>query len=77
MVERKNKEVDGYYFDGEKSTTLYKVEDGGMMHEVNTNTNTLVLTVDMLTPESKEELVKEQADKLQLIVDNLRKIGGI
>ena len=81
MVKRKtknnNKEVDGYYYDGKNSTTLYKVKDGSVVHEANTNTNTIKLTVNHLSSQSRIDFLKEQADKLQLIVDNLRKMGGI
>lgn len=77
----KNKQVDGYYWDGVEETTLYKDEDGAIIKETgnsnNTFTDTLVLTPDLLTPESKKKSLEDISNRLQLIVEDLRKLGGI
>jgi hypothetical protein len=32
---KRSKEIDGYYFDGKKSYTLYKNEDGEISYKIN------------------------------------------
>lgn len=77
----KNKQFDGYYWDGVEETTLFKDEDGELIKETgnsnNTFTDTLVLSPDLLTPESKQEAIEDLVNRLQLIVEDLRKLGGI
>lgn len=77
----KNKQIDGYYWDGVEETTLFKDEDGELIKETgnsnNTFTDTLVLSPDLLTPESKQEAIEDLVNRLQLIVEDLRKLGGI
>jgi hypothetical protein len=77
----KNKQIDGYYWDGVEETTLFKDEDGEIIKETgnsnNTFTDTLVLSPDLLTPESKQEAIEDLVNRLQLIVEDLRKLGGI
>ena len=77
----KNKQIDGYYWDGVEETTLSKDEEGELIKETgnsnNTFTDTLVLSPDLLTPESKQEAIEDLVNRLQLIVEDLRKLGGI
>jgi len=63
------KQIDGYYYDGKTSKTIFKDSDGKTTHVK----DPLVLTKEMLTPESKQKLL----DDVQPIVEDLRKIGGI
>ena len=77
MTKTKSKEVDGYYFDGKKTKTLYKAEDGSIEHRANSNTNTLMLTVDMMTPESKLRAIDDIANRMQEIIVDLRRLGGL